>query len=123
MRVRVAPEAHLLPGRACPRHSAVPASPAPHPHIGALDLVPVHPMPGTAATLPDAARCAEAVARRLGEALGQPVLLYGAAHATGRALAAVRRRTTFFAPDWQRRDVGAGCSLRATTLHGFGLGD
>ena len=32
----------------------------------------------------------------------------GAAHASRTALADVRRRTTFFAADWQRRDVGPG---------------
>mmetsp|Transcript_57116 Transcript_57116/g.92424 ORF Transcript_57116/g.92424 Transcript_57116/m.92424 type:complete len:320 (-) Transcript_57116:435-1394(-) len=71
-----------------------------HHHIGAVDLLPFHPI--GSATMEDAAHTSRTVAERLGRELGISVLTYGAAHPSGRGLAELRRQTSFF-----RRNPGA----------------
>jgi len=64
-----------------------------HHHIGALDLIPVHPY--NHSTLPEAGSVARGIAHNLNN-LSVPTLLYGHAHPYLHSLVAVRRRTKFF---------------------------
>eukprot|EP00741_Cyanophora_paradoxa_P007017 tig00001067_g6789.t1 len=75
-----------------------------HHHIGAIDLVPFHPVDGSPATLEGAALLSRECAEALG-ALGQPTLLYGPAHASNRTLAALRKQTSFFRRGRRGADV------------------
>ena len=59
-----------------------------HHHIGAVDLLPFHPVGD--ASMQDAARTSRSVAERVGRELNIPVLTYGAAHPSGRGLAELR---------------------------------
>jgi glutamate formiminotransferase len=59
-----------------------------HHHIGAVDLLPFHPV--GEATMQDAAQTSRSVAERVGRELNIPVLTYGAAHPSGRGLAELR---------------------------------
>eukprot|EP00899_Mesostigma_viride_P025894 jgi/Mesvir1/648/Mv17260-RA.1 len=73
--------------------------PRPHNHVGAVDLLPFHPIPGSAASLRDADQCARNVGARIGADLQLPVLMYGGPQAGATSsLAQVRRnKTRFFA--------------------------
>lgn len=51
-----------------------------HHHVGAVDLLPFHPIGG--ATMEDAAEVARRVSKTLGEEMGLSVLTYGHAHPT-----------------------------------------
>lgn len=70
------------------------------PCAGAIDLLPFHPVGG--ASMDDAASVSRSVATRLGRDLKLPVMTYGAAHPSGRALRELRKQTAFF------RDGGGG---------------
>ena len=65
-----------------------------HPTLGTVDHVAVNSLDG--ASLGAAAAAARVIAERLGAEARLPTLLYGAAHADGRSLAATRRLTPYF---------------------------
>eukprot|EP01137_Pigoraptor_chileana_P010149 Opistho-2@59332 len=78
-----------------------------HPRVGVVDLIALYPLDCRLDAASDSSR---ALGRRIGEQLATPVLLYGAAHGTGRSLVDVRRQTSFY------RSTGAVTPSVSTSL-------
>lgn len=89
-----------------------------HPRLGVLDHVSVHPLGTSGADgMADASVAARNIAARLGDDVGLPYYLYGAASATGDVrLAAIRRALGYFSGEAHGKWQGVGTGAKDAPL-------